>query len=527
MRLLLLLLLGSSLLMTVCCQDNSNPGPACLGAGWYNGGTAAASPICLQCPLGHKCPEGQAAPVPCPAGTYQDMLNRASCRDCDLGFFQNATAQTACNACPTGWTTSAVGMSFCDICIPNNFYRNGTRCLSRGPPYKCEPATQYEDPASANSTRVCKPLTQCDVSLKSVPEPVSINALSTAVKITPRNQYILRYPTATSDRVCSKKWSEMRCAADRYALQLPVDDENGFLIKPLICRPYTTCITGLQYMKVNGRITGDRDNVCVRYTQCNATTEYLIQQGNATHDNICKPYTQCIAGLEYLLKKGDAANDNVCAQKTFCAAQSNRAMYEKTPPVDSTAWSVLGKDAVCAPVSTCPAGKYVSVAATDTSDVTCDFCPKGMYKSSSMQKCEVCPQGFYSNVLGSTSCKPCTDCLAPSQNNATCMFPNASLCRNTFAKNCQKDADAVCSKCPVEEKGWAVDAVSGICQGCRDGYYSDMTISDQWERCVPCTANFYCSATDEFQECQASSLHRVYAIMSSSRRDAHPCIKNF
>lgn len=459
-------------------------------------------------------------------------MNRETCRDCDLGYFQNLTAQSKCIACPTGWSTSALAMSYCDICLPGgDYYRSGNRCLSRGT-VRCNPSTQYEDPASANSTRVCKDLTRCDTTLRSIPELVTVNALPTAVKITPRNQYIVRYPTATSDRVC-QSWAAMRCAADRYALQLPVDDENGYLIRPLICKPYTTCLSGLQYMKVNGRITGDRDNVCVRYTACNAATQYMLQQGNATHDNVCMDYTKCIAGLEYLLRKGDARNDNVCARKTFCAAQSNLAMYEKVPPVDSTAWNVLGRDATCAPVSTCPAGRYVAVSATDTSDVTCELCPRGMYNPRQSSTCEYCPDGFYSDTLGATSCKPCTDCLAKNVSSsrfkngtATCMFAsNASLCRNAFATVCAKDADAVCTKCPVEEKGWVVDAVTGVCTGCRDGYYSDLTIANPWERCVPCAANFYCPSTEEFRECQVRSRRSSHRPrMAHSLRSSVACL---
>lgn len=86
---------------------------------------------------------------------WQDMANKASCRECDFGYFQNQSGATNCSACSAGWTTTALGMSYCDICIPNDYYRNGTSnsCLSRGA--KCNADTQYEDPASANRVRNC------------------------------------------------------------------------------------------------------------------------------------------------------------------------------------------------------------------------------------------------------------------------------------------------------------------------------------------------------------------------------------
>lgn len=301
-------------------------------------------------------------------------------------------------------------------------------------------------------------LTKCDTTFRNAPVSVTLFALPSAVKITPRNAYILRYPNATSNWVC-KTWASMICPSNTYALQLPVDDDNGFLIKPLLCRPYTTCVTG-QYMKVNGMVTGDRDNVCVTYSTCNKTAEYVTQEGNATADFVCRPYTQCTAGLEYLLRRGDSKNDNICVRKTFCAAQSHRSMYEKIPPVDSISWGVPGRDASCMNISTCPEGKYVSVSATDTSDVVCEFCPRGMYKSSNMLECNICPDGYFSDTMGATQCKQCTNCLSKNVsnssrfvgNNALCMFSNASLCRNAFSKVCQNNEDAVCMKCPVEEK---------------------------------------------------------------------------
>lgn len=151
-------------------------------------------------------------------------------------------------------------------------------------------------------------------------------------------------------------------------------------------------------------------------------------------------------------------------------------MYEKTPPMDSPSWNVPGRNAVCAPISTCPFGKYLKIPANDTADVTCANCPVGMYKgNSSFGGCRDCPAGKYSDIEGARSCKTCTNCLssgpAPERSkfktadDFTCPFANASMCRMAFEALCSKEADASCMLCPVASTGWDVNS-NGVCTSC-------------------------------------------------------------
>lgn len=57
-----------------------------------------------QCPEGHYCPFGTDFPIGCPAGTYQDLTNQASCKPCQEGFYcYSNTSDYTSNVCPSGY----------------------------------------------------------------------------------------------------------------------------------------------------------------------------------------------------------------------------------------------------------------------------------------------------------------------------------------------------------------------------------------------------------------------------------------
>ena len=120
-----------------------------------------------------------------------------------------------------------------------------------------------------------------------------------------------------------------------------------------------------------------------------------------------------------------------------------------------------------------------------------------------MLKCDPCPSGTFADTTGATACKPCKNCLL--NNSAICPYANNSLCRNAYEQLCQRDSDAKCIKCPVEEKGWDMDPVWGVCKlkQCLRGWYYDRNIPNEWDRCTKCGANFYCpESTQPFVECE-------------------------
>lgn len=106
--------------------DNQDQGVGCTGAGWY-----LDRGQCARCPIGFRCPAGETVAKPCETGTFQDMQNRASCRECDIGTYQDEQQKSSCKQCATGWTTSGTGRPACDSCIQGDYYKNGKNCTYR------------------------------------------------------------------------------------------------------------------------------------------------------------------------------------------------------------------------------------------------------------------------------------------------------------------------------------------------------------------------------------------------------------
>jgi hypothetical protein len=178
-------------------------------------------------------------------------------------------------------------------------------------------------------------------------------------KIKPLLTFVTRYQTRYSDRVCGR-W--VQCGTDDYAEQLPVDDGQGFLIKPLVCKRLTPKPLGSYYQLVDGYKTRDRDNVWVKCTECDPDTEYRYKVCSLQADTICIPRTVCDPSTQYVHRLGSSSADTVCGRKTLCTAYSERGMYQIVAAIDSTDFRINGTDTVCANYSRCGHGYYQSFA---------------------------------------------------------------------------------------------------------------------------------------------------------------------
>jgi len=71
------------------------------------------------CPVSHFCPEGTGFPLPCLAGTYNNLTRQAACFPCAAGYYcpENTTSYSM-NPCPAGFYCPKGEMGPWDKAIP-------------------------------------------------------------------------------------------------------------------------------------------------------------------------------------------------------------------------------------------------------------------------------------------------------------------------------------------------------------------------------------------------------------------------
>ena len=90
------------------------------------------------CPTGHKCVGGDAAPVPCVAGEYQDAVGQTSCLDCPRGSFclEGSSSPSNCvigHYCPPKTTYAT------EFPCPNGTYSDRTALKNASMCTPCDP----------------------------------------------------------------------------------------------------------------------------------------------------------------------------------------------------------------------------------------------------------------------------------------------------------------------------------------------------------------------------------------------------
>lgn len=92
---------------------------------------------CPPCPLGHRCQDRQA--VQCPAGTYQNELNRTNCKLCEAGTASSMLGRTVpCEPCSPGQYQDEKGQEVCKLSpagkytLPGEFGQIAARPCPKG-----------------------------------------------------------------------------------------------------------------------------------------------------------------------------------------------------------------------------------------------------------------------------------------------------------------------------------------------------------------------------------------------------------
>lgn len=146
--------------------------------------------------------------------------------------------------------------------MPGEYYLfNMSTCVYRGPP--CNFDTHYESPllSKPDGPRVCLPLSYCNTNVQPIRKSLAVNLApvqvyqftfsiaqsrhETELVFQVRYAYVTTFQTQWSDRSC---WNFTACPTGSYALQALVDDDNGFLIKPLICKAYRQVVCELPHL---------------------------------------------------------------------------------------------------------------------------------------------------------------------------------------------------------------------------------------------------------------------------------------
>ncbi|CAM5128032.1 unnamed protein product, partial [Natator depressus] len=124
--------------------------------------TGLAEPV--TCPKGHYCPARSILPLPCPAGTYTDILGAmgtGSCKPCPAGMYcSTAGLATPEGLCQPGYycaqgsnSTSPVGLPFGDLCLAGYYCPAGTKHPREMP---C-PAGTWNERRGAQDANWCLP----------------------------------------------------------------------------------------------------------------------------------------------------------------------------------------------------------------------------------------------------------------------------------------------------------------------------------------------------------------------------------
>eukprot|EP00043_Microstomoeca_roanoka_P011985 m.113350 g.113350 ORF g.113350 m.113350 type:complete len:2370 (-) comp15356_c3_seq2:346-7455(-) len=288
----------------------------------------------------------------CTAGKYQDQSAQTACKQistCQPGTYVSQTPTPAqnrlCSNCESGSYSKIQNAASCtpytDCASMNQEQTKAPTPTSDRECRACTPNVEYFDAASAQ----CQPISTC--------QP---------------GQRVTQNPTATQNRLCAN------CGASSYSTTQNADT----------CTTYTDCAAMNQEQTKAPTPTSDREcRECMTNVEYfNAATaqceqlrtcvpgEFVTQQPSLTQNREC---TACGPN-----SYSATTNSLTCTPHTSCAASYQEEITAPTPTSDSTCRScVIGQtyynsnSRTCQAVSSCPAGAYISVEATISSDAVC------------------------------------------------------------------------------------------------------------------------------------------------------------
>jgi len=264
--------------------------------------------------------------------------------------------------------------------------------------------------------------------------------------------------------------SEMQCEPYRQCLdgqymhREEVVDASGYLVRPQTCRTYTECGVD-EFIKINGRDTEKRDNLCVPFTPPCSEEEYESKSTSISSDRVCTPLTQC-GDDEFEEIPNTLYQDRKCTSRTSCGdGQFIRNLGSATEDND------------CQAHTPCTGGYGEAIPGDGSTDRVCQLCEAGYYglqAGDGGEPCKACDSNSYQPDPGQETCIPKTVCSDD----------------YLFAGNITHDATCMEGVCPETWRRDFFATIGGVdrylCTRCKDGFYIE------GEDCLVCPENHYC-----------------------------------
>ena len=471
-------------------------------AGFYCAAGTTTSTV--RCERGNYCPVGSAEMLPCPAGSYQDELEMATCDPCPASYYceQQTESPAVCPAghycpestpsatsfpCPASTFSNRTGLALSSECTPS---LPGTASLSAGliaPSHECG-AGHYCNrgaatifPTDGISGDKCAAGYIC-LSGASSPGP---------------SDYVTGYPAPPGSYAPPGSSAEIGCAPGTYT-------SSEASPSCLACPAGSVCL---------GNTTTPEP--CPLYSYCPESTFKPILCPNGTFgasDNLASA-SQCLPCLPGQYCR-DGRVSGLCSAGYFCRS----SMSTPTPYVTYTVPEMYDVHGFWAELDggQCPPGHF---CAEGTSDPV--MCPNSTIRADthgvSADDCGLCPAGYI--------CHPGNPVPVPCYKGYYCPIntPEVACPEGTYQPNWSMESMAACLNCPpgflCVDKGTSnytqypcppghycpEKSLSSI--DCPSGTYRDVNRGKSVDDCLSCPGGYFCgNATVTPSACKPGEL---------------------
>ncbi|XP_072885876.1 uncharacterized protein [Hemitrygon akajei] len=454
------------------------------------------------CPVSHYCPTGTAQPIPCPAGTYNNLSGQASCFPCALGYFcpENSTTYTDF-PCPAGFYCPNGTKHATQFPCPRGYYNPESMTQSLDSCLPCPPGHYCEKEKLATVSGKCKAGWFC-VSAAWTAQPFDLDNYTTANCLCPA--------TATGGKCqpgfyCPEGSVEpIPCPPGAYCNDSGLSEPSGK------CSPGYYCAGGARQPQNTDGITG---NICPRGSYCGPGSKKPTPCPPGTFSDIqalsdmseCLP---CEAGF-YCESPGLTAPTNPCSEGFYCPPGQNMSQAFVCPAghycpegspspqlCDSGTWQDLEGQGHC---KACEAGYYCDNSIGPVIEFKFYPCPQGYYCPVGTRAATQygCPPGTFGQSVRQQDINDCQPC-SPGKYCASFALkaPSGDCLSGFWCKNASDTGSPIDGKtgepCPT---GSYCPSGTPIPIPCPAGTWSNSTGSKTQEECQLCPEGWYCNST--------------------------------